>query len=273
MKRILVASDFSACSGNALAYALNLAKTLQFEVTVIHAISSTEGINNNTYDAIYIEDYYKRKREGLADWVKLYSSKDKFKTIPVSTLCEVGSLALVVKKYIEQNPVEFLVMGTMGSSGISGLFGTNTQMMVEKTKIPTLIIPLETRFSKKSIITLATDFTSKLSKKDLTGIKELISVMGSKKLNILNIVAGPDWKKNDLGETQWKKLLPKIKLDFKYLQETNTLGGIINFILSSHTDIICLVKHHHNIAYRLFNKSTVNQVLVSPIKAVLVLHE
>lgn len=273
MKKILVASDFSACSGNALLYALGLGKILKFEIVVIHAISPTEGINNSTYNALYIEDYYAMKREGLSTWVKLYSEKEKFKQVPVSSLCEVGSLSSVIKKYIDQNPVEFLVMGTMGSTGISGLFGSNTQLMVEKTKTPTLIIPIETRFSKKSIITLATDFTSKLSKEDIEGMKELLSAMGNKKLNILNIFDGQEMKKNEEGEAHWKSILPKIKLDFKYIQETKTLDGILSFIVASQTDIICLVKHHHNMAFRLFNKSTVNQVLNRPIKAVLVLHE
>lgn len=273
MKKILVPSDFSACSGNALLYALGLAKILEFEIVVMHAISPTEGINNNIYDAIYVEDYYSMKREGLATWVKLYSDKDKFKGIPVNTLCDIGSLSTVIKKYIEMNPVEFLVMGTMGSSGISGLFGSNTQLMVEKTKTPTLIIPLETRFSKKSKITLATDFTSQLSQKDITVMKELLAVMANKKLNVLNIVQSQELKKNEEGEAHWKSIMPKIKLDFNYIQEGSTLEGIINFIISSQTDIICLVKRHRNIAYRLFNKSTVNQLLNRPIKAVLVLHE
>jgi len=41
----------------------------------------------------------------------------------------------------------------------------------------------------------------------------------------------------------------------------------------NNTDILCLVKHHHNIVYRLFNRSTVNQVMNKSVKAILVLHE
>ena len=54
-----------------------------------------------------------------------------------------------------------LVMGTMGTSGITGLFGSNASTMVERTKIPTLIIPLGSKFSVNPVITLATaDFSS-----------------------------------------------------------------------------------------------------------------
>ena len=79
-------------------------------------------------------------------------------------------------------------MGTMGSSGITGLFGSNASTMVEKTKTPTLIIPLESKFSVKPIITLATDFATTLSGDDINALNELVKAFGSEKLNVVNIV-------------------------------------------------------------------------------------
>ena len=70
MKKILVASDFSNCAGNAMEYAMELAKILNLDVCVIHAIGSTEGVFNNIYNAIYIEDYYTKKRQALAAWAQ-----------------------------------------------------------------------------------------------------------------------------------------------------------------------------------------------------------
>ena len=70
-----------------------------------------------------------------------------------------------------------------------------------------------------------------------------------------------------------KKLIKNVDLDFKYIHEDNPKEGIMNFIQSNDTDILCVVKHHHNLIYRIFNRSTVNQVMSKPIKAILVLHE
>ncbi len=166
-----------------------------------------------------------------------------------------------------------LVMGTMGSSGITGIFGSNANAMIEKTKIPTLIIPLESNFTKEPVITLATDFSSKLSAEDIQGLTELIAGTGSKKLNIINIIEGNDWKPNQAGEENLKSLFPGVELTFKYINEEKPSEGIMNFVVSNQTDILCLVKHHHNLIYRIFNRSTVNQVMNKSIKAVLILHE
>ncbi|HTI90141.1 MAG TPA: universal stress protein [Puia sp.] len=273
MKKILVATDFSACATNAMEYAMELARVLRYEVCALHAIGSFEGIFNNTYNALYIEDYHNSKREALVKWAATFSSRSNFAGVSVSTTCEVGSVSGVITKYIETNPVELLVMGTMGSTGITGLFGSNASTMVEKTKTPTLIVPLESKFSIDPVITLATDFAVSLSAEDVNALNELVLAFGAPRLNVVNIVEGAAWKTNEAGEAGLKQLIPHAELDFKYIQEDSTTGGILNFIATSETDILCLVKRHHNIVYRVFNTSTVNKVLHRSIKAILVLHE
>jgi nucleotide-binding universal stress UspA family protein len=273
MKKLLVATDFSNCAKNGMEYAMELAKVLNAEIIVIHAIGSTEGVNNSIYNALYIEDYYKNKRESLKEWANTFTESDKFKEIKITAVCEVGSVQNVITEYIEKNPVELLIMGTMGATGIAGLFGSNAHTMIEKTKIPTLIIPLESKFSINPVITLATDFSVMLSPEDSMGLNNLISASKAEKLNVLNINEGVEWKKNEVGEESLKKLINSIELNFNYINEDNALEGIMNFIVSSNTDILCLVKHHHNVIYRIFNRSTVNQVMNKSIKAVLVLHD
>ncbi|HWZ21270.1 MAG TPA: universal stress protein [Cytophagaceae bacterium] len=273
MKQILVATDFSNCASNAMQYAMELAKILNLNVCAIHAIGTTEGIFNNTYNALYIEDYYNNKREALVNWANTFKSKEQFENVHVTTLCEVGSVSTVLTKYIDSNSVELLVMGTMGSTGITDLFGSNVGAMVEKTKTPTLIIPLETKFSVSPVITLATDFSSNLSSKDVNALNELIVAFKSKKLTVLNILESPEWKTNEAGENSIKQLISVEAFDFKYISENSPIEGIMNFVVSNETDILCVVKHHHNLVYRIFNRSTINKVMNRSIKAILVLHE
>src|ERR1700744_3489331 len=200
MKKILVATDFSACATNAMEYAMDLARVLGVEVVALHAIGSFEGIFNNTYNALYIEEYYKSKREALANWARTFTTREAYAAIPVSTVCEVGSVSGGITKYIDANPVELLVMGTMGSSGITGLFGSNASTMVEKTKTPTLIIPLGGKFAPSPVITLATDFSVTLSGEDVNALRELTKAFGSSKLEVVNIVESAAWQTNTAGE-------------------------------------------------------------------------
>jgi nucleotide-binding universal stress UspA family protein len=273
MKKILVATDFSVSAGNAMEYAMHVANVLKMEVCAIHAIGSTEGVFNNTYNAIYIEDYYKVKRQALSDWANAFKDSEPLKNVPVLSVCEVGSVSTVLTKYMADNDVELLVMGTTGSTGISGLFGGNTNTMLEKTKVPTLLIPLGSKFSTNPVITLASDFSASLTTLEVSVLNELIKAVDSKELTVVNVVEGVDLKTNEKGEKDLEGILPNVDIKFRYIKEDNPTEGIMNFIINNNTDILCVVKHHHNLIYRIFNKSTVNQVMNRSIKAMLVLHE
>ncbi|HEY4335684.1 MAG TPA: universal stress protein [Puia sp.] len=273
MNQLLVATDFSACASNAMEYAMELARVTGLEVTAIHAIGSFEGIFNNTYNALYIEEYHNSKREALKKWAATFAEKEAFRAVPIATACEVGSVSGVITKYIDANPVDLLVMGTMGSTGIAGLFGSNASTMVEKTKTPTLIVPLESKFSPDPVITLATDFSSTLSAGDITALRELVKAFSSTDVHVVNIVEDAAWTTNEAGETRLKEMFPGTGLEFHYIKEDSPTEGIVHFVASSGTDILCLVKRHHGVVYRLFNTSTVNKVLDKSLKAILVMHE
>ncbi len=273
MKQILVATDFSNSAENAMSYALALAKILKMEVVAVHAIHPTEGINNSTYNAIFIEDYYAKKKEALDEWVKRISLKGGYTDINIFSICDVGFLKSVISKYIKEHPIELLVMGITGSTGITGIVGSNASMMVTKMRIPTLIVPLESNFPSFPIITLATDYETTLSAKDVNALKEMLKGAISQKMQVLYVAEKSDKNHIQTGERAIRELFPNTGIDFNYISDNSAPNGIMDFIRSNHTDILCLVKHHHNIIYRMFTTSTVNQVMNKSVKAILVLHE
>jgi nucleotide-binding universal stress UspA family protein len=273
MKQILVATDFSNSAANAMEYAMDMAKILKAEVCAIHAIGPTEGINNSTYNAIFIEDYYNNKRQALKEWAAKYTAQDEFKNVRVTTVCNVGFLKNVIGQYVDENPVELLVMGITGSTGITGIVGSNASIMTAKVKIPTLVVPLGSKFSKVPTITLATDYETRFSAEDVNALNEMVVAFGSEKLQILNVVEKSESKNLETQETRLRDIFKQATLEFNYITDASPLTGIIDFIENNGTDILCLVKHHQNILYRLFTKSTVDQVMNKTVKAILVLHE
>ena len=276
MKQILVASDFSTSAGNALTAALSLAKVLRMEIAVIHAIHPTEGINNNMYNAIFIEDYYAKKRSALKEWTETVSRNGDYQEVKIKTICDVGSLRSVITKYTEYNDVSFLVMGITGATGIKGIVGSNASMVVTKMRIPTLIVPLESILPEVPVVTLATDYkTAKLSIRDIKALNQILKASKPKKLEVLHISEKDmDVKEIKNGEKKLKELIPSVEINFNYVDDDiKTSSGIIDFIEHNETDILCLVKRNHNIIYRLFASSTVNEVLNKSVKAILVLHD
>jgi len=273
MKQILVATDFSQSAANAMAYAMELASVLGKDICAIHAIHPTEGINNNTYNAIFIEDYHNNKRAALEEWAAGFKKRKAYKDVKVTTACGIGFLKSVLTKYIKDHPVDLLVMGVIGSTNINSIIGSNTSSVVAKIKFPTLIVPMESKFAEIPMITLATDFETRLSAIDVKTLNEMIKAFEPKKMQVLYVNEDREDHPRHRDEERLRDLIKHTKLDFNYIKADSTIDGINNFVQNDHTDILCLVKHHHNVVYRLFTRSTVNQVLNRSLKAVLVLHE
>lgn len=53
-----------------------------------HAIHPAEGIDNNIYNAIFIEDYYAKKKAALKEWAAKLGEQENFKDAPVKMCCD-----------------------------------------------------------------------------------------------------------------------------------------------------------------------------------------
>jgi hypothetical protein len=101
----------------------------------------------------------------------------------------------------------------------------------------------------------------------------MVKAFGSENMEVLYVSEKDAAKNIESGESRLRALIKHTTLNFNYLSASRPLNGIMDFVSAHETDILCLVKHHHNVLYRLFNKSTVNQVITKSVKAILVLHE
>ena len=107
----------------------------------------------------------------------------------------------------------------------------------------------------------------------MNALNEMLKAFKSAEMQVLYVADKPESRHIQNGENHLSELFEHTKLEFNYINSSSPINGIIDFIESHETDILCLVKHHHNIVYRLFTRSTVNQVMNKSVKAILVLHE
>ena len=73
MKTILVPTDFSKCANNAMMYAVEVAQRTGASVTALYVVYPNEGIDNNMYDAFFIDDYVKQRLDGMQKWVQKFA--------------------------------------------------------------------------------------------------------------------------------------------------------------------------------------------------------
>ncbi len=157
MKQILVPTDFFACANKAVDFAVQLAKILPVEVTLLHAFE----VKGNTYT-----DYMgvnKEFNQSLIDemenkLIQLKNTIEETEGVVVNTYIVNATVNEAIFLATEEKNIDLVVMGTHGASGIKEkLWGSKTATVIGNSKVPVMVIPYEYEWKKPVNILLATN--------------------------------------------------------------------------------------------------------------------
>ncbi len=161
MKNILVSTDFSNYANNAVDFAVQSAKYLPVEVTLLNAFEITGSIFtdymgvNKEFNHSQMDDVHNK----LAELKKLIEETEG---VIVNTYVAVKPLVDAIMEVIEEKGIDLVVMGTLGASGMKEkLWGSKTAALIGKTKVPLMVIPFFYEWKKPEKLLLATNHFEK----------------------------------------------------------------------------------------------------------------
>ncbi len=161
MKKILVPTDFSTCANHAVDFAVQSAKHINAEIILFHAFEAggsayTDYMGVNLeFDQIILGE----RRDKLR---LIKKSIEETEGIVVSLYLLKGPLKECMLQAIEEKEIDFVVMGTLGASGLKKkIWGSNTFAIIGKLKIPVMVIPHSYEWKKPEKILMATNHFEK----------------------------------------------------------------------------------------------------------------
>ncbi len=272
MKTILVPTDFSKSASNAFRYALEMARRTRAEILVLHVIFPNEGVDNNVYNAFWIDEYFKQREKDLEDWVDRQKRKEDFKKVVCRVQCTIGFPVQAVHAVAEKEGADLIVMGTTGATGLRKvLLGSVAAGVIAKTTKPVIIVPQKGKFREKADAVFATDFRLRADRHALDTLRELPQVKGGK-LHVVHIMDKPGTPDKAL-EKEFSAKIEGLKHDFHYLHDLETVQAVSNFLESTDADMLVAVAHEHSLFHRLFFDSTTRKLAQRIDVPMLVLHD
>lgn len=167
MKQILLLTDFSKNSKNAIHYALKLFETQLVCFYVLHiskkSIYTTSDLlsfgNKNIYDSLVNKAKLK-----LDKFVNTLEANSKNEKASFEAIVDYDALTDSVNQILETKKIDLIVMGTNGATGAKEvLFGSNTINILRKVDCTTLVIPENFVYRKPKNILLPLDVSDSLS--------------------------------------------------------------------------------------------------------------
>mgnify|MGYP001140580867 CR=1 FL=1 len=268
MKKILVPTDFSECSINALNAAIKIAKKTKAKIELVHVYDRPViGFVDLNIDHKKNKAMLQKAQKTMDDMVS--SMKIGKVELKSHILADIPLTEIMDQRKFKD--VDLIVMGSQGSEGLRELFiGSNTEKVVRKSKVPILSLKEDQgSFNLKNIV-LASNFY-----KELEGVfEQMDDFLGVFKphYNLLKVVTPGNFETSHYSRKIMNEFASKFKLkDFSIhiYNDNNIEAGILNFAKEIEADAIVIATHGRKGIEHLINGSLAEDVVNHAITPVL----
>jgi len=277
MKKILLPIDFSETSENAFVYALEMAKLFKSKLVLLHTFdlpiidSQAMPINYSViYESIELANFEHFKQ--IMPRLHAIAEERNLNHIEMSHILMDGDLVTSIKKVIEQENIDFVVMGTNGASGwLDSFTGTNTGSVITRVSVPVLSVPADAKFEK--IETIA--FTTRFRKKDIEALVKVLLFANRMHAKVKCLyVKTPD---SDVSEDTVKRWLShfedELNLNFFIIPSDNVRETIEDFLIYQDIDLLAMLTYKRNFFVELFTTTTTQKLSYYVKTPILAFHE
>lgn len=279
MLHILIPTDFSDNSLNAIKYGLELYKNNNCTFYLLHvnplptysgAGSSVRGSSNLIKDIVQKESKDSLKR--LMHRINELSLNPKHKFVSMTFY---DFFVDTIKREVENKKIDLIIMGTKGAAGLKKVtMGSNTGDVITKVKCPLLAVPENAVFKIPKEIAFPTDYHLRY---DLNVLDTLINMVKMNKsvLRILHISK----KGEELSQEQENNkdflndYLKDVEHSFHSLTGSDLETSVQCFTESRDIDMIAMVAKNLNFFQRILFRPKVEQISYHTDIPFLVLHE
>jgi nucleotide-binding universal stress UspA family protein len=191
MKNILLPTDFSKNSINAIYYALEFLKDKKCQFYILNVQKASSFITDdmmvvNSSTTIYktLINAAKKSIDNIITTLKeeFYNKNHQFHAI-----VDYDNFVDAINQVCDKHEIDLIIMGTKGASGLEKvLFGSNTVRVMQRCHTPALAIPDKYKFNKINHVAFATTNSKRFQKEELEILNKIITTNNAS-LQILHL--------------------------------------------------------------------------------------
>ena len=265
MKRILLPTDFSDNSWNAIRYALQLYKNEACNFTLLNAytplIYQIEYMQFESEKFGLVHSMAEASENGLDEMITKIKSEFNNPKHTFSKISSFNTLTTEIHELYKGKIMDIIVMGTKGATGVRELlFGTNTVHVIKSARCPVLAIPSDFSFATPYEILFPSDYEVDFQEKHVQPIID-IAAANQAIINVLNASDG------HYLTVEQEKNKQKLELYFRGMnclfnsvRNQNVQEAITNFQLKAPINLLVMINNKHSFFENLFFKSVINQI-------------
>lgn len=275
MKTIIVPTDFSPIATNAMHYAIDMAKTVNASLLLLHVYQVPVSFTDTPIVLVSIEDL----RKGAEEQVAHLKSEVEHLTsgsLKVYTETRLGNVADELENLCNKINPFAVVMGTKGASGVERmLFGSNTLTAIRHLTWPVICVPPGKIFGtgiKK--IGFACDFKDVVKTTPTHYIVDFVKEFNAE-LDVLNVDYHNKHFKPETPEQSalLHTMLEEARPVYHFIEHADIEDGINDFADKNNIDLIITIPKKHRLLEGVFKPSSTKQLVYQSHVPVMCVHE
>ena len=270
MKSFICPVDFSPTATNAVEYAATLAGQLNAELFLAHIINepSSQTISGTEENNVELNVL-----ERLETYCRTVKETFSIKCRPILKGYTLD-MDLTLKKVIEADDYDLVVMGTDGRSDISQFFlGTNTNHIIGEISVPVLVVPAGCSFKSLNRILYASNYQVE----DIPALNTLIEL--TKKFDpfvtVLHVNKMQSKKEEEIHliiQDIYEDKLKNQKIGFDHIHSENVAMALDSYVTENEFDLLVMVTHKYSWIRSIFHDSVTKKMSLVADYPILVQH-
>ncbi|SHH66960.1 universal stress protein [Flavobacterium defluvii] len=276
MKKILFPTDFSDAATNAFVHALEFAKVVKAELILLHTFEIP------VYDSQFFPENYASiyssielaKFEMFKDEIpklRAIAAERNLDDIVIKHRLMDGDLIYNLRNAVEEDEIDFVIMGTTGVSDWTKFFtGSNTNSVISEVNVPVLCVPIDSKFRKIKTI----GFTTRYREKDKSILKKVLKIAKKTDAKVKSLyVKTSSSDVSDATIKEWEKEFSGENVEFLVLPSDEVNETILDFILYKDIDVLTTITHKRSFLESIFDTSFSKKITKEVSIPVLIMHE
>ncbi len=269
MKTILLPTDFSENSINAMRYALayfreepckfiilNVQKVSSFVSDDLMAMQPSDTIFNSLIQASKQKVKHLIKELKTANPNPLHEFESKV---------DYDNFIDAINQAIALEGIELIVMGTKGASNIAKtIFGSNTARVIQRANCPVLAVPNDYKYDGIKHVAFPSNYFTEYNRDDLKPLLNLANKWHPQ-VSILHV-------KEDEYLTEYQEnnrafldeCFSKQHHAFIDLEQGSLFDKITNFIIDNNVDLLAMMSRKHSFLERIFTRHAAESFAFNP---------
>lgn len=246
MKRILFPTDFSEVATNAFVYALELAKLIQGELVVLHSYDlipmDDQFFPENfteEYDSVELANFDLFKEE--IPKLRGIMENHKLEDIKMTHRLMEGNLISNIKNSIQEDTIDYVVMGTSGVTEWEALFaGSNSGSAILGVNVPMFCVPFGVEFKKIKTIGYINHYTPK-DKEALANVLHFANSINAK-IKCLYVKTS-NVEMDSEAFRKWEEDFSQEPISFTVVRNNEVKQMMLDFVSHQDIDLLTMLTH------------------------------